>query len=301
MISVLRGLMSGDANTNRPFISLVLLGIVDWVCILIGCELIKERQVVTGIIWIVVGLSSGLIGYYWLQIKERIANNRLYRRVIYSAMVIAILASVGLGIYRHYSPPIQPSSTARAIVPIKIESPAQSGSQPQPNKPKKAQPSVNVDLRPSKPVTVGPGNQTPTLDIVCQNLAACPSKELCKRANELADKVADIETSWLQRSKANLDTLGAEAQAKNETLKSPDFVKKKNMMMDREDWMAMIEYRKYNTDVIAMRKVLSDRAGDHNPDTDYLYEHAGAGHVLDYEQIANDLRRLAGEVLALRQ
>jgi hypothetical protein len=71
MISLLRGLMSSDADTNRPLLSLILLGIVDFVCILIGAESINDRHFFTGTLWIVAGVGSALIGYYWQQIKQK--------------------------------------------------------------------------------------------------------------------------------------------------------------------------------------------------------------------------------------
>jgi hypothetical protein len=74
MISVLRGLMSSDTNTNRPFVSLILLGIFDFCCILIGLEQISNGKVLKGIMWIVVGILSGLIGFYWQHIKQKIGN-----------------------------------------------------------------------------------------------------------------------------------------------------------------------------------------------------------------------------------
>jgi hypothetical protein len=70
MISLLRGLMSSDGNTNRPLPSLILLGIVDFCCILIGLEQVSAGKIATGAIWIFVGIGSGLIGYYWTQIKR---------------------------------------------------------------------------------------------------------------------------------------------------------------------------------------------------------------------------------------
>ena len=62
--------MSGDANTNRPFLSLLLLGIFDFCCILIGLEQISTKQIASGVEWIAAGVGSGLIGYYWPQLKK---------------------------------------------------------------------------------------------------------------------------------------------------------------------------------------------------------------------------------------
>jgi hypothetical protein len=72
MISLLRGLMSSDGNTNRPLPSLILLGIVHFCCILIGLEQVSAGKIATGAIWIFAGIGSGLIGYYWSQIKVKI-------------------------------------------------------------------------------------------------------------------------------------------------------------------------------------------------------------------------------------
>ncbi len=66
--------MSGDANVNRPLPSLILLGIVDFCCILIGLEQISVHKIAGGAIWIVVGVGSGLIGYHWLEVKRAIAS-----------------------------------------------------------------------------------------------------------------------------------------------------------------------------------------------------------------------------------
>jgi hypothetical protein len=74
MNSLLRGLMASAGNTDRPLPSLILLGIVDFCCILIGLEQISVSKISSGAIWITVGIGSGLIGYYWSQIKRAIAN-----------------------------------------------------------------------------------------------------------------------------------------------------------------------------------------------------------------------------------
>jgi len=66
--------MSGEVDTKRPFPSLILLGIVDFCCILIGFEQISLNKIGGGIIWISAGVGSGLIGYYWRQIKQRIGD-----------------------------------------------------------------------------------------------------------------------------------------------------------------------------------------------------------------------------------
>jgi hypothetical protein len=111
MISFLRDLMASDNNVNRPFPSLLLLGIVDFCCILIGLERIDSGKVFSGTIWIVVGVGSGLIGYYWPQIRLWFSDNR--RWVIYSVLTLVLLLSV-VGIYRHYyrNPVTAPSAVS---------------------------------------------------------------------------------------------------------------------------------------------------------------------------------------------
>jgi hypothetical protein len=65
MISLLRGLMSSDGGTNRPLPSLILLGIVDFVCILMAAESYRDGRFFAAIVWLVVGIASAIIGYYW--------------------------------------------------------------------------------------------------------------------------------------------------------------------------------------------------------------------------------------------
>jgi hypothetical protein len=88
-------LMAGDGGTNRPFPSLVLLGIVDFCCILIGLEQVSVHKLASGAIWIAAGVGSGLIGYYWPQLKRTVASVRarfrrgpsklVIRRAVYAA------------------------------------------------------------------------------------------------------------------------------------------------------------------------------------------------------------------------
>ena len=70
MISLLRGLMSSDGNTNRPLPSLILLGIVDFVCILMAAEAYRDKHVHEAAIWLSAGVASSVIGYYWPQIRR---------------------------------------------------------------------------------------------------------------------------------------------------------------------------------------------------------------------------------------
>jgi len=74
MNSLLRNIMSGDANVNRPLPSLILLGIVDFCCILIGLEQINDHKIIGGIVWVAVGVGSGLVGYYWQHISRMVGD-----------------------------------------------------------------------------------------------------------------------------------------------------------------------------------------------------------------------------------
>lgn len=61
--------MASDGGTNRPLPSLILLGIVDFVCILMAAESYRDRQFDAGTAWLAAAIASSLIGYYWPQIK----------------------------------------------------------------------------------------------------------------------------------------------------------------------------------------------------------------------------------------
>jgi hypothetical protein len=70
MNTLLRSLMSSDTNTNRPLLSLILLGIFDFVCVLEAGDLYKDRKFVEGTWWLIAGVAFSVIGYYWTQIKQ---------------------------------------------------------------------------------------------------------------------------------------------------------------------------------------------------------------------------------------
>jgi hypothetical protein len=74
MNSLLLELMSGDANPNRAFSSLLLLGIVDFCCILIGLEQISIGKYGSGAVWAIVGIGSGLVGYYLPRLTKKTSS-----------------------------------------------------------------------------------------------------------------------------------------------------------------------------------------------------------------------------------
>jgi hypothetical protein len=66
--------MATDGNTNRPLLSLILLGIVDFVCILMAAEASRDKHFHEAAIWLIAGIASSAIGYYWSQVKRAIAR-----------------------------------------------------------------------------------------------------------------------------------------------------------------------------------------------------------------------------------
>jgi hypothetical protein len=145
-----------------------------------------------------------------------------------------------------------------------------------------------------------PPNQ-PSLDILCQSLADCPSKELSKRANELASELESIVAPYYKKNKellANLNTI---------PLGTPEYAEAQHragQTIDGERMLVMGSYRRqYHTAVIAMRMALMNRTGRHNTGMDSRYDWVGTDHgnPQQLKDIASDLREMGGEVLALRQ
>ena len=66
----LRGLMSGDANTNRPILSYFLVGMVDFVCVLMAGERYDKGYIKIGTIWLLAGVIFTLVGWYWPRIAR---------------------------------------------------------------------------------------------------------------------------------------------------------------------------------------------------------------------------------------
>lgn len=64
--------MASDGGGNRPLTSLILLGIVDFVCILTAAESYNNGQFTRGTVWLVVGIVSSVIGFKWPEIKIRL-------------------------------------------------------------------------------------------------------------------------------------------------------------------------------------------------------------------------------------
>jgi len=140
----------------------------------------------------------------------------------------------------------------------------------------------------------------PSLDIKCANLADCPKEELSKRANEMADLIESVVRDYQNK----LEKLSAEARSVPEG--SPNFAEARATLSQNvraEGFFAMGKYKKHHSDVIALRKALSDRIGEHNTDIDFDYELAGEPNnvsIYPLQRIVSDLRELAGKVLAVR-
>ncbi len=114
-----------------------------------------------------------LAGIKWPQIKrlERIGSNRLYRRVIYSVIVSALLVSVGIRVYRHPSTeitkPVEPnprSSPASPPTPsetkLEVMQPHEESAPARPQKdkviPRKSLPSSNISVQSAQRAPYGP-------------------------------------------------------------------------------------------------------------------------------------------------
>jgi hypothetical protein len=63
--------MSSDVNANRPYWSLLFLGVVDFICIMIGLENLNSGRYTSAMWWIGFGVVSGLCGYGWERYRAR--------------------------------------------------------------------------------------------------------------------------------------------------------------------------------------------------------------------------------------
>jgi hypothetical protein len=97
-------------------------------------RLLDGKSLLTIIPILVASIAISYAGFKWPQIKaklgprfaspvDRIAGNRLYRRVIYAVIAIAIVASLSIGSYRYYHKPAivaAPSAPQPTSPPIPI-------------------------------------------------------------------------------------------------------------------------------------------------------------------------------------
>lgn len=144
-------------------------------------------------------------------------------------------------------------------------------------------------------------NRRASLDLRCQNLSDCPTGELAKRAKEL---IAELETVVSPYHKYR-EQWNAEAEAvQRGVLKVDNFNETMRSNLKAESRIVMWKYQhEHHIDVIAMRAALIKRVGHQDSSEDYEYQSAGTevGDPFDIDRIIADLRKLTGEVLAMRQ
>ena len=148
-----------------------------------------------------------------------------------------------------------------------------------------------------------PKSNGPSLDIICQHLADCPSEELSKRAIELAGVIEQILNERDEQMKKIL--VADQDIPKN----SPDYARIHSQLNPDLRGINFVAYNKYeghHADVVAMRRALSDRLGDHNQSKDDDYALAGGSMGPNFAVgvlpgIMADLKDMAGRVRAMRQ
>jgi hypothetical protein len=86
--------MSSDVNPNRPLISYILAGIVDFICLLMAAECFRDKQYHAAEVWLVVGIVAAMIGYYWPQVKPKTHRKQLAKIEETSAFELAIAVIV---------------------------------------------------------------------------------------------------------------------------------------------------------------------------------------------------------------
>jgi len=145
--------------------------------------------------------------------------------------------------------------------------------------------------------------QTPKLplDVLCQNLADCPSKELGKRANELASEIDNLTvpffTAFAKWTK----------QCNDAGFGTPDYQKcleARGSELRGLNGLAMTKYHdRYQNSAMTMRTVLVKRSGEYSAfdDSDYNFAAIDSGDVWALQRIVKNLRTLASKVLLMRQ
>jgi hypothetical protein len=141
---------------------------------------------------------------------------------------------------------------------------------------------------------------TARLDILCQNLADCPSVELAKRAGELIAKLRAIMEPYNTDVKRWENALGAEPGG------SPaynDLERRMDQSLKGEVARVMGNYRVHHTEVLAMREALIRRVGHSDEDEDYEYQLVGTtqGNISMVDRVISDLSKLTAGVRNLRQ
>jgi hypothetical protein len=142
-----------------------------------------------------------------------------------------------------------------------------------------------------------PSSPPQSLDILCQNLADCPSKELSRRANELASELETLSAPYykaLEEAKTRIRAIPGN---------TPQYTQAQNAMefnIHAQEIMAMDKYRqKYQATAVALRTVLVSRIGKRDTRMDEDYEMVASprySNIGALEDIIADLRKMAGSV-----
>jgi hypothetical protein len=143
-----------------------------------------------------------------------------------------------------------------------------------------------------------------TVDIRCQNLAECPARELSRRAEVLASNIEAITSDYFKYVKKEQDRCISLFPATDMEGRRNCWNSLGKLFLGQETIQMGIYRPRYHSDVIAMKKTLADRSGDHDSDADSDYKAAGMprfGNIGNLERITSDLRKLAGEVLSVPQ
>jgi len=141
---------------------------------------------------------------------------------------------------------------------------------------------------------------TTRLDILCQNLADCPSSELAKRAAELINRLRAITGPY------DTEVLKWISALRGQQHGSPaynDLERRMNQTLEGEKGRVMGEYGPLHVEIVSMRDAMIKRIGHHDGREDFKYDLVGAGqgNPSMVKDIISDLSRLTAEVHNLRQ
>src|ERR1700731_4648369 len=155
--------------------------------------ILAERYISDRAAVLVLLVSTIGLGYLYPEDVKKAASWGREHRLLTILICVAVFASIGLGIGMWITkvPPKEevkqpPVTTAPTATPIN------------------SAPIVTAHHKST--LSHAPTNQ-PSLDILCQDLGNCPSKELSKRANELAAELESIVEPYYKKHKELLDYL----------------------------------------------------------------------------------------------
>ncbi len=245
-----------------------------------------EIAVISLVGWLAVFAIGHLIRTPWL-----IHNGASDKDIVWGFGVVGIIAGIliiaglgasGLWFYQLREPRISIPSADQGVKDQEIRRLEQVNSE--------------LNKRPESCRTIG-GTSQKSLAQQCEHLGDCPDIELSKRANELASEIEGLGDDY--RNYLN-DQLKRCQLAPDRNKCQGDMVR----MLSVIDKEAMRRYRMYKqSEVEAMRTALIHRIGEQDSEADGEYRTATTqfGRIDNLNQIAADLRKLAGKILALRQ